>query len=269
MQKLIITVILALAMATGLSTGVLADDPNTDVDLEADVIANEGGGGGGGGLPPVGDSTPPFIYNVQHINITTNSATITWSTSEIATGQVVYRGCSAMTSPSTEWVYTETYTALVLEHSIVLSNLLPNTPYCYYVTSKDKADNEGNSEEYSFSTIPMKTILPQTTPYYPTYTPPRQSGSTDRQGSTTPTQPVTPSTPTIPEAPLEAPDWLIWLVVILGGGLLLLLYLLMRGKRVEEAGMVPPPVARKRKGKKSKGNKYMNAIKRFLRRVKT
>ena len=61
---------------------------------------------------------PLVISNVQVTGITTNSATITWDTNGNANSQVVYNGTSSLL-----------YSALVMHHSVTLTNLSPNTTY--------------------------------------------------------------------------------------------------------------------------------------------
>jgi len=92
------------------------------------------------------DTTPPVIENVDASAITSNSATITWDTDEIADSLVKYG-----TSPGN---YTENKydSADVTSHSIDLTSLTENTTYYYVVKSTDPANNSSESSEYSFTT---------------------------------------------------------------------------------------------------------------------
>ena len=103
--------------------------------------------------PPEADETPPLISEVSASNITTTSATITWTTDEPATSQVEYGGvwlCIAITSLDE---------SLVISHNVDLSGLQPNTTYHFRVKSKDASGNEAASEDCSFTTL----ALPDTT----------------------------------------------------------------------------------------------------------
>ncbi len=92
------------------------------------------------------DTTPPVIENVDNSGITSNSATITWDTDEIADSLVKYG-----TSPEN---YTENKydSADVTSHSIGLTSLAENTTYYYVVKSTDPSNNSSESSEYSFTT---------------------------------------------------------------------------------------------------------------------
>lgn len=94
------------------------------------------------------DNQGPIISNVQAINITTNSATIIWDTSEGATSSVEYGldisyGNITPEDPN-----------LVTSHSVDLSGLIPNTLYHFRVKSKDVLGNEAISGDYTFTTLP-------------------------------------------------------------------------------------------------------------------
>jgi len=95
------------------------------------------------------DATPPVISNVQSSGITHNSATITWGTDESSNSRVNYGITTALGD-------TEFNSGMVTSHSIVLSDLIPETPYYYEVQSTDGEgntatdDNSGNY--YSFTT---------------------------------------------------------------------------------------------------------------------
>jgi hypothetical protein len=106
-------------------------------------------------VPP--DTTPPVISNVNDTAITRRAVTISWNTNEVATSQV--ECLSAGYSPGAAFDSN-----LVTTHSQTLSGLSYSTPYHYRVRSKDKAGNEGVSQDYSFTTAP-KPQSPR--PMYP------------------------------------------------------------------------------------------------------
>lgn len=92
------------------------------------------------------DSAPPIITNVQSINVTSNGATITWTTDEAATSQVEY-------GPTTSYGQTTVLdNTLVTSHSQNLTNLTPNTPYHFRVISNDATGNTGTSNDFTFTT---------------------------------------------------------------------------------------------------------------------
>ncbi|MDH5442871.1 MAG: polysaccharide deacetylase family protein [Hadesarchaea archaeon] len=92
------------------------------------------------------DTTPPVIENVASSAITSNSATITWDTDEIADSLVKY-GMSP--GNYTDNKYDSAY---VTSHSIELTGLTENTTYYYVVKSADPSNNSSESSEYSFTT---------------------------------------------------------------------------------------------------------------------
>jgi chitodextrinase len=99
------------------------------------------------------DTTPPVISSMAAGSITSNSATITWTTSEAADTQVEY-GTTTAYGASTAIVST-----LLTAHSQILTGLNPSTTYQYRVKSKDAAGNLATSGNGTFTTAP----LPDTT----------------------------------------------------------------------------------------------------------
>jgi hypothetical protein len=118
--------------------------------VTATVSGNGGGGGGGGGggppPPPAGDTTPPVISNIQAVNITETSATITWDTDEPATSRVDYGPTIAYELGS---VIDGT---LVTSHSVNLTGLSASTQYHFRVRSTDASANERFASDMTFTT---------------------------------------------------------------------------------------------------------------------
>lgn len=108
-----------------------------------DPVPGNGGGGGGGGV------TAPAISNVQAINLTPTSATITWSTDKSSDSTVDYGLTVAYASG------TVSDANAVFAHSIPLSGLTPATTYHFRVQSFDSATQlTGVSADYTFTTPP-------------------------------------------------------------------------------------------------------------------
>jgi hypothetical protein len=99
------------------------------------------------------DTTPPVISNIQASGITTNEATITWSTNETSTSQVEY-------GPDTNYGNSTTLdTNLVISHSVSLIGLASETLYHYRVRSKDASGNESISQDDTVTTTGVKCSL--------------------------------------------------------------------------------------------------------------
>jgi hypothetical protein len=92
------------------------------------------------GFSTVADTTPPTISALAATGVGSTTATITWTTSEAADGQVFYRKPGATTYQQTALDST-----LVTTHSAALSGLDPSTTYEYYVGSADAAGNLATS----------------------------------------------------------------------------------------------------------------------------
>ena len=91
------------------------------------------------------DITAPTISNVQATAITSNSATITWTTDENSNSVVNYGLTNAYGSNYSN-------TELLTSHSVNLTNLSPNTTYHYQVTSTDANGNTASSADFEFTT---------------------------------------------------------------------------------------------------------------------
>jgi len=93
-----------------------------------------------------GDTTAPTLSSIAAGSITSTSATITWSTNEVATSQVEYGLTTSYGSSSA------LNSSLVTAHSRVLNGLSPSTTYHYRVISRDAAGNTGTSGDRTFTT---------------------------------------------------------------------------------------------------------------------
>lgn len=95
------------------------------------------------------DGLPPVITEVMVLNLGENSAEIVWKTNESADSSVDYAtgpiGLSAYTMIASD-------SSMVLDHKVLLANLLPGRTYHFRVRSLDFERNEGVSSDYQFAT---------------------------------------------------------------------------------------------------------------------
>jgi hypothetical protein len=94
------------------------------------------------------DTIAPYISAISVSNVTQFAATIKWTTSEAATGQVEFCTTSSRCAN-----YTPLISELSTAHSINLSGLNPGTLYYYRVISKDASGNTATSLVRSFMTL--------------------------------------------------------------------------------------------------------------------
>lgn len=95
--------------------------------------------------PPPPDVTPPVISNVV-VTPGINSATIAWTTNEAADSQVLYGLTAAYGGNATD-------ANRLLNHTINLANLLPNTVYHFQIISTDAAANSASTLDAIFTTL--------------------------------------------------------------------------------------------------------------------
>lgn len=100
------------------------------------------------------DTTGSVISNIASSNVTTTSATITWTTNEPADSQVEYGNTTSYGS------FSSLSSTRVTSHSVTLTGLSPATTYNYRVISRDAASNPTTSLNRTFIT----QSLPDTTP---------------------------------------------------------------------------------------------------------
>ena len=95
------------------------------------------------GNPPIG---APVIGNVSDSNVTTNSATITWTTDQSSDSVVEY-------GPDTGYGTSVTNSTPIYYHTVVLNGLSPSTLYHYRVRSKNSSGNTSVSADYVLTTV--------------------------------------------------------------------------------------------------------------------
>ena len=102
-----------------------------------------------------GDISPPVISNVR-ASTTVNSATITWTTSEAANGQIEYGIAPCLPCASSSSLAPN----FVTSHSIILTSLAPSTDYNYRVFGRDMDGNLAISASLSFRTATTPNTSP-------------------------------------------------------------------------------------------------------------
>jgi len=103
------------------------------------------------------DTTPPLISSVNSTNVTSSGGSINWTTNEASDSHVEYRAQGL-----TNWLATSLNTALVTNHSVVLTGLTADTNYEYRVKSKDSAGNlAAQSTISNFKTSKTTLITPE------------------------------------------------------------------------------------------------------------
>lgn len=101
--------------------------------------------------PPPPQSTLATFSNIQAINITNTSTTITWTTDMPATSQVEYAYLGGMSS------FTTKDEALVINHSAILNGLNANTKYNYRLYAVNASGIISSSVLSSFTTSATTT----------------------------------------------------------------------------------------------------------------
>jgi len=109
--------------------------------------------------PLVPDTTPPAISLIAATSLATSTATVTWTTNELANAEIEY-------GTSTSYGAISSLNAtFALTHSESLSNLVPGETYHYRVMSADAAGNVATSPDNTFTTGSVQVVVPaDTTP---------------------------------------------------------------------------------------------------------
>jgi hypothetical protein len=95
---------------------------------------------------------PPVISNVTATNISTTTATITWTTDQLSSSQVNYGLSTTYTLSST------LNPALATSHSVTLTGLAPGGTYDFDVMSGDSSGVSATSTNYTFSTTGTASV---------------------------------------------------------------------------------------------------------------
>ncbi|MDN5279621.1 MAG: hypothetical protein PWR01_3586 [Clostridiales bacterium] len=105
------------------------------------------------------DGLPPVITEVMVLNVTENTAEITWKTNESSDSTVDYAEGPVGLDP---YSMVASDTSMVTDHKITLSGLLPGKTYHFRVRSLDFERNEGVSSDYQFDTPSGAAPVPPT-----------------------------------------------------------------------------------------------------------
>jgi len=97
------------------------------------------------------DTKEPVISNIKAIVTGTTTATVSWTTDEPSSSEVLY---STITPVDENASTTASVSSdlLVTEHSLNVSGLTANTLYHFLIESSDAEDNTGTSAELTFTT---------------------------------------------------------------------------------------------------------------------
>ncbi|TSC81917.1 MAG: hypothetical protein G01um101420_700 [Parcubacteria group bacterium Gr01-1014_20] len=97
------------------------------------------------------DITAPIVSAVNVSSLSSTSASIGWTTNELATSKVYYGTTSPLNLGVAAFVSSS---GTFMTHLVNLTGLVASTTYHYIVESKDVAMNAGTSVEASFTTTP-------------------------------------------------------------------------------------------------------------------
>ncbi len=107
----------------------------------------------------VNDTTASMISNIIVSSISSDSATITWTTNKFSSSLVKYG--------KTPGLYTSLASgASGISHSVQLSGLRSMTTYYFVVNSTDMVGNSNQSEELSFTTKELVIQIPEKKPKF-------------------------------------------------------------------------------------------------------
>ncbi len=101
------------------------------------------------------DTTPPTISSIAS-STTATSATVTWTTNELAYGRLIF----SLNSSLTPIAGIDTNIVTKTSHSLLAAPISANTVYFFVVVSTDTAGNAATSSLHSFKTAGADTTAP-------------------------------------------------------------------------------------------------------------
>ena len=114
-----------------------------------DGEANAPSGGGGILIIDKTDKIPPTISDIKIEDISSNYATISWTTDEEADSYIEY-------GLSLDYDNTNGFRSKTINHLVKIDDLFPSTQYYYKVTSSDGGGNLTESEDLIFTTLSIE-----------------------------------------------------------------------------------------------------------------
>ncbi len=142
--------------------GVLLTGLNSGTTYFFQALSTTAGGSTGGstiysftttGAPA---SPAPVISNVQVSGVTTTSATVTWTTDQASTSQLMYGTTTSYGTAS-----PVNFSLLVTSHSVTLTGLTPGTTYDFEAVSMNGTGTAtGTSSNYTFTTTAVVSSAP-------------------------------------------------------------------------------------------------------------
>ncbi|GAB4257261.1 cytochrome c3 family protein [Thermincola ferriacetica] len=123
------------------------------------------------------DNTAPTVTSGPSVSVGSTTATVTWTTDESSTSEVVYKPFSSGT-----WS-TITSSAYVLNHSVQLTGLNSATQYDFYIKSTDATGNTVTTPTQNFTTEQLGAIATITSPAIVGEVIPRVGGIVDITGT--------------------------------------------------------------------------------------
>jgi len=147
--RIFLIVFAALAIVfwlVGMPTFLYADEVNVSalVPTEEEEVPPPTGGGP--------DTTPPEIFDIVVEGVTSDSAVISWKTSEPSIPQINY-------GKTKDYEKTIIGKNFLMSHRIILENLSADTIYHFEIVVADRAGNRTSSKDYVFKTMPGPDIL--------------------------------------------------------------------------------------------------------------
>jgi hypothetical protein len=97
------------------------------------------------------NTTSPVISNTA-VTITASTAMVSWITDESSSSKVFYSTTTPVDVSSTSATPVVMDGSMVLNHSLDISGLTPNTTYYFVVESTDGSDNTTVASESTFTT---------------------------------------------------------------------------------------------------------------------
>ena len=107
----------------------------------------------GGGIIIPSELPPPEIYEIEVVDISTNSVRINWKTNELSIPQINY-------GKTLDYERTYIGKSFSISNSILLKNLSAETIYHFEIIAVDRGGNRTSSGDRTFKTLALPDITP-------------------------------------------------------------------------------------------------------------